>query len=114
MTYLIFEQYKDNGGRADRSAFPALEFQARKKLDYWTQGRISYPDEAVQLCMTLIVDALAEARENQTGGSVSSFSNDGVSVNFSNKRRTESEIMKSVYKQVVEILPAELVSVVIR
>ena len=61
----------------------------------------------------LIVDALAEIQENQDG-TASSFSNDGVSVSLSKPVRTESEIMSSVYDQVVEILPIELVSVVIR
>lgn len=114
MTYLTFEEYQANGGRAEQSAFPALEFQARRKLDYWTQNRIITPGFAVRLCMTLIVDALAEARENHAGGAVSSFNNDGVSVSFGGIRRTEAEIMRSVYDQVVEILPAELVSVVIK
>lgn len=113
MSYLTFEQYQANGGKADRAAFPLLERLARKKLDYWTQGRITDVTCDIELCMTLIVDALLEARENQSE-TVSSFSNDGVSVNFGSTRRTGSEIMQSVYDQIVEILPVELVSVVIR
>ena len=111
--YLTFNQYQANGGKAEISAFPWLERLARKKLDYWTQNRIQNADCDVQLCMTLIVDALAEIQENQDG-TASSFSNDGVSVSLSKPVRTESEIMSSVYDQVVEILPIELVSVVIR
>lgn len=108
--WLTFEQYQSNGGRADRSAFPMLEQLARKKLDNWTMGRITRPDCDIALCMTLIVDGLSEAREGQTE-SVSGFSNDGVSVNFGTARRGEPEIMASVYDQIVEILPVELVSV---
>lgn len=111
--YLTFNQYQANGGKAEISAFPRLERLARKKLDYWTQNRIQNAGCDVQLCMTLIVDALAEVQENQAG-TASSFSNDGVSVSLSKPVRTESEIMSSVYDQVVEILPIELVSVVIR
>lgn len=110
--YLTFDEYQANGGRADRSTFPALEHLARKKLDYWTQNRITEPDCDIALAMTLIVDALAEVKENQAG-TASSFSNDGVSVNLSKPVRAESEIMSSVYDQIVEILPVELVSVVI-
>lgn len=110
--YLTYEEYASNGGTAEKSAFPVLERLARAKLDYWTQGRIAETTPDVQLCMTLIVDALAEIRENQAG-TVSSFSNDGISVNLSKPIRSESEIMSSVYDQVVEILPVELVSVVI-
>lgn len=111
--YLTFNQYQANGGKAELSAFPRLERLARKKLDYWTQNRIKEAGCDVQLCMTLIVDALAEVQENQAG-TASSFSNDGVSVSFSKPVRAEAEIMASVYDQIVEILPIELVSVVIR
>lgn len=111
--YLTYGQYQANGGKTERSAFPALEHLARKKLDYWTQNRIQESNPDIQLAMTLIVEALAEVRENQAG-TASSFSNDGVSVNLSKPARTESEIMASVYDQIVEILPVELVSVVIR
>ncbi len=110
--YLTFDQYQANGGKVDRSIFPVLEQLARKKLDYWTQNRITETTPDIELCMTVIVDALAEVRENQAG-TASSFSNDGVSVNLSKPVRAESEIMASVYDQVVEILPVELVSVVI-
>lgn len=108
--YLTFDQYQANGGRADRSAFPALEHLARKKLDHWTINRITDPGEDIALAMTLIVDALAEVKENQAG-TASSFSNDGVSVSLNKPVRAESEIMASVYDQIVEILPVELVSV---
>lgn len=110
--YLTFDEYQANGGKVDRSTFPTLEHLARKKLDYWTQNRITEPDCDIALAMTLIVDALAEIKENQAGAA-SSFSNDGVSVSLSKPVRTESEIMSSVYDQIVEILPVELVSVVI-
>ena len=108
--YLNYSQYQASGGTADCAAFPLLERLARKKLDYWTRGRITEPNCDIELCMTLIVNALAEVRENQAE-SVSGFSNDGVSVNFSKPVRTEAEIMESLYSQVVEILPVGLVSV---
>lgn len=111
--YLTFDQYQANGGMAERSAFPALEHLARKKLDYWTQNRVTEVTCDIELAMTLIVDALAEVRENQAG-TASSFSNDGVSVSLSKPIRSEAEIMGSVYDQIVEILPIELISVVIR
>lgn len=111
MSYLTFDQYQANGGRADHTAFPRLERLARKRLDYWTQGRITEPDCDIQLCMTLIMDALLECQRDPAE-TVASYSNDGVSVSFG-KARTEGEVMGSVYNQVVEILPVELVSVVI-
>lgn len=113
MSWLTYDQYQANGGTAERSVFPLLERLARKKLDYWTQGRIQDADCDVELCMTLLVNALAESSRN-TEETVSSYSNDGVSVSFNKNTRTEAEIMEAVYDQVVEILPVELVSVVIQ
>ena len=46
--YIIYEQYKALGGTAEQSAFPLLERLARKKLDYWTQGRIAEVDDERQ------------------------------------------------------------------
>lgn len=110
--YLNYSQYQANGGTADVAAFPLLERLARKKLDYWTQNRITDVTCDVELCMTILVDALAESRKDPSE-TVGSYSNDGVSVSFG-KARTEAEIMESVYDQIVEILPVELVSVVIK
>lgn len=113
--YLTYEEYVSNGGTVEESAFPVLERRARARLDYWTQDRIEEADDDIRLCMTLIVDAMDSAQKSsQGGGPVSSFSNDGVSVSFDNRAvKTEEEAMASVYGQVVEILPVELVSVVI-
>lgn len=112
--YLTYQQYVSNGGTAEESAFPVLERMARAKLDYWTHDRIRDVDCDIMLCMTLIVNALDNAQKISQGGPVSSFSNDGVSVSFDTQRmKTEEDTMASVYDQVVEILPVELVSVVI-
>ena len=107
--YLTYQQYVSNGGTAELSAFPTLERRARAKLDYWTQGRIKDVDCDIHLCMTLIINAL-DSVQSTGGQTMTSFSNDGVSVNFGTQR-TEEEVMSSVYEQVVEILPVELVSV---
>lgn len=114
--YLTHQQYVSHGGTAELSAFPLLERRARAKLDYWTQNRIKEVDCDIQLCMTLIINALDSVEVSaKAGGSISSFSNDGVSVSYGTQQtKTEAEVMSSVYDQVVEILPVELVSVVIR
>lgn len=112
--YLTHQQYVSHGGTAELSAFPLLERRARAKLDYWTQNRIKDVDCDIRLCMTLIINALDSVQKNSQSGAVSSCSNDGVSVSFGAQAvKTEEEAMASVYDQVVEILPVELVSVVI-
>lgn len=106
--YLTAEEYKALGGKAPESDFPRLELLARKRLDYWTQNRITEPDDDIQLCMTLIID---QEYDDASGVfDVSSFSNDGVSVSFADAQ-TRAQKWVDVYDRVVEILPAELVSV---
>lgn len=113
--YLTYQQYVSQGGTAELSAFPLLERLARAKLDYWTMGRITDVDCDIHLCMTLIINALDSVQASaKAGGAISSFSNDGVSVSYGTQQtKTEEEVLPSVYDQVVEILPVELVSVVI-
>lgn len=105
--YLTYSEYSAMGGKAPESDFPRLELLAEKRLDYWTQNRITDPSEDVKLCMTLIVNA--EYADESGEHDVSSFSNDGVSVSFADAQ-TEEQKWSSVYDRVVEILPVELIS----
>lgn len=106
--YLTFEEYSALNGKAPESQFTRLEHLARKRLDYWTQNRITEPNDDIRLCMTLIIDA--EYSEQSGEHDVSSFSNDGVSVSFADAQ-TKEQKWASVYDRIVEILPVELVSV---
>ena len=106
--YLTYEEYRSLGGKAPESDFPRLELLARKRLDYWTQNRITEPYDDIRLCMTLIIDA--EYAEQSGEHDVSSFSNDGVSVSFADAQ-TKEQKWAGVYDRIVEILPVELVSV---
>lgn len=108
--YLTHEEYSSLGGKAQESDFPRLELLSRKRLDYWTQNRITEPDEDIRLCMTIIIDA--EYSEQSGEQDVSSFSNDGVSVSFADAQ-TKDQKWQNVYDRIVEILPVELVSVCI-
>ena len=105
--YITYEQYKSLGGTAEQSAFPLLERLARKKLDYWTQGRIVEVDDYIRLCMLLLIDAMGKIRNGFVN--VASTNNDGLTVNYASAQ-TEEQLIGSVYDQVVEILPVELVN----
>lgn len=105
--YITYEQYKALGGTAEQSAFPLLERLARKKLDYWTQGRIAEVDDDIRLCMLLLIDAMRKIRNGFVN--VASTNNDGLTVNYASAQ-TEEQLIGSVYDQVVEILPVELVN----
>lgn len=106
--YLTYEEYRNLGGKATGNDFDRLEILAEKRLNYWTMDRITEPDDDIRLCMTLIVDA--EYADQSGEHDVSSFSNDGVSVSFSDAQ-TKEQKWSNVYDRIVEILPVELVSV---
>lgn len=108
--YITFEEYKQLNGKADEQAFPVLEFLAKKRLDYWTFGRIQEATEDIKYCMLLLIDQLNDEKNGESD--VSAFSNDGVSVTLTNAK-TNDEKMNDIYKRVVEILPIELVSLVV-
>lgn len=105
--YLTYEDYTIFGGGASQEAFPVLELRARKRLDHWTQNRIKEPTDDVKLCMRLIIDELHAQDSGRFD--VSSVSHDGISQTFAGAR-TADEKMQSVYAQVVEILPVELIT----
>ena len=107
MSYITYEEYTANGGTADASAFPRLARLAEKRLNYWTQDRITESNEDIKLCMTIIIDAMHAEQSGEMD--VSSFSNDGVSVSFADAQ-TKEQKWQNVYDQIVEILPVELVS----
>lgn len=105
--YITYVEYVQNGGKAQESDFHRLETLARKRLDYWTQNRITTPDDDIRLCMTLIIDRLDDDESGEQD--VSSVSNDGVSMSFV-EAKTSDQKWADVYDRVVEILPIELVS----
>lgn len=97
-----YKEYTDLGGKLEDTAFTPLEMKAELLLNYWTQDRLKgvkeIPQE-VKILLTEMVDSLnTELRE------VKSFSNDGVSVTYSDK-----SIEQALYDKAVAYLPAELV-----
>ena len=108
--YITYVEYVQNGGKAQESDFHRLETLARKRLDCWTQNRITEPDDDVRLCMTFIIDQLNSDENGEQD--VSSVSNDGVSMSFAEAKTSEQK-WDGIYKQVTEILPVELVSIAV-
>ena len=52
-SYLTYAEYVGYGGSASQTAFPTLEFKARKQIDYLTASRVQNMEtvpEAVKLC----------------------------------------------------------------
>lgn len=121
--YLTYERYKEYGGVVEEKNYAFFELQARKKLDYWTLDRITnFLDENknnihyfevvedIELCMFFIIEEIYQIETGEVD--VSSVSNDGISMSFVDAKTTEQK-MENLYQKIVEILPIELVGVVI-
>lgn len=79
--YLTYPKYKELGGTLEENAFKILEFEARKKIDKLTFGRLKQlgqQEEEVEQCIFKLIDLL---QNTKTG--IDSESVDGYSVSYS-------------------------------
>lgn len=103
-TYMTYGEYVSYGGSADQTAFPLLEFKARKQIDYLTANRVQNMEtvpEAVKLCMVSIMnmDQASGAEAQATNPQMTSFNNDGYSESYGNALSaddTEKQIRKTI------------------
>lgn len=110
--YLTYDEYVNYGGTATQTAFPPLEFKARKQIDYLTASRVqnmaSVP-EAVKLCMVTVMNMVQAtgAEAQATNPQLTSFNNDGYSESYGNAlsaddtaKQTKKEIESMLYGEV--------------
>ena len=85
--YLTYAEYQSYGGTASETAFPMLEFRARKRIDRMTASRVqamAAVPEAVKLCMMSLIgiDSKAGAEAQVENPVVTSFNTDGYSETY--------------------------------
>ena len=100
--FLSYEEYKSKGGTLDNSAFIIKINKAERLLNYWTFNRLGRENTDLEVVKDLLFEMVSNIGDGQE---VTSFSNDGVSVTFSNV--TEEQ---ALYDLVISYLPIELVS----
>ena len=81
--YLTYDEYLAFGGGLEQSAFNTYEFEAAKKIEAATFGRIQEPSEAVKRCTFRLTELAAESAE------AGSFSHDGLSVTINKEELTK-------------------------
>lgn len=86
--YLEYDEYLELGGTLDMMPFNLLEFEARKKIDERTQGRlvgIEVVPEEVKLCVFALIntiDSYAGSSSSASNRHIASESTDGYSVSY--------------------------------
>lgn len=88
-TYLTYSEYTERGGTLAPADFMQQEYDARKRIDRWTDMRVQFMDEVpedVKMCMMRLIalGASAGAEAQMSNPTVTSFNNDGYSESFGN------------------------------
>lgn len=107
--YISYVKYIDLGGKLDNAAFTQVESMAERQLDRFTPNAAHPLKESpeVEMAMKVIIDSMA--LELGYTSDVQSFSNDGVSVTYTQRKgQTADERKRDLYNQVCAILPREL------
>lgn len=77
MSYISYQQFKDNGGKADESTFNYLVVDAESKVDLFTQNRLpkltKLPNEIIPL-MTRMINIM-KSSDIESDSNVTSYSN---------------------------------------
>ena len=103
--YLTYQEYKALGGTLDEMPFNLLEFNARKKIDERTFGRLvdkGQEYKEVKLCIyNMIITLNSYSSYDMQNKAVSSESTDGYSISYGTPAKTVIETKNSELEDVI-------------
>lgn len=115
--YLTYDEYKALGGTIDQTPFNLLEFEARRKIDERTFGRLKnvvvLPQE-IKMCMFALINSISGYSSciSSNNKSIASESIDGYSVNYTTGG-TVQEIVNSKNVELNDIITTYLFGVIV-
>ena len=114
--YLDYNEYRILGGTLDLTPFNLLEFEARRKIDERTQGRLknmaNIPQE-VKMCAFALINLLnGYANQNVTNKNIASESVGSYSVNYATGTQIQ-EIVKSKNVELDDMIRTYLTGVIV-
>ena len=103
--YLDYRTYKSLGGTLEETPFNLLEYNARKKIDERTFGRLigieTIPQE-LKLCTYELINTLDSYSSYTTGNKgISSENTDGYSISY---QKPSKEIIETLDKEIEYII----------
>lgn len=114
--YLTYNEYRAMGGTLNQTPFNLLEFEARKKVDERTFGRLKVCNEVpqeVKMCVLAIVNNLQSYMDVVNGNkNVASESTDGYSINYITGTQVH-ETIKSKNSEIEDIIRTYLTGVAV-
>lgn len=115
--YLTYFEYKELGGTLPETPLNLLEFEARRKIDERTQGRLKKTEklpQEVKLCDFTLINSINSYSStlNSSNKNITSENTDGYSVSYINSTQVQ-EVVKSKNKELEDIIMTYLLNVVI-
>lgn len=103
--YLEYSDYTSLGGTLDEAPFNLLEYNARKKIDERTFGRLiniaDIPNE-VKLCTYELINLLNSYSEyNTENKGISSENTDGYSISYQTPQKSITEAKNSEIEDII-------------
>ena len=115
--YLTYDEYKALGGTIDQTPFNLLEFEARRKIDERTLGRLKEVEklpQEVKMCMFALINSISGYSSciSSNNKNIASESIDGYSVNYITGG-TLQEVVSSKNAELNDIIITYLTGVIV-
>ena len=111
--YLTYQEYKALGGTLDEMPFKLLEFNARKKIDERTFGRLvdkGQEYQEVKLCVYNMIETLNSYSSYDTQNkAISSESTDGYSISYGTPQKSVVEAKNGELEYIMNSYLANIV-----
>lgn len=111
--YLTYQEYLALGGTLEEMPFNLLEFNARKKIDERTFGRLvdkGQEYKEVKLCIyNMIITLNSYSSYDTQNKAISSESTDGYSISYGTPQKSTTEAKNSELESVIDTYLTDLV-----
>lgn len=111
--YLTYQEFKTLGGTLDEMPFNLLEYNARKKIDERTFGRlvdVGQEYQEVKLCVYNMITTLNSYSSYDTQNkAISSENTDGYSISYGTPQKSITEAKNSELEDVINSYLANVV-----
>ena len=111
--YLAYQEYLALGGTLEEMPFNLLEYNARKKIDERTFGRLvdkGQEYQEVKLCVYNMITTLnSYSSYNAQNKAISSESTDGYSISYGTPQKSTTEAKNSELEDVINSYLANVV-----
>lgn len=111
--YLTYQEYLALGGTLDEMPFNLLEYNARKKIDERTFGRLvdkGQEYQEVKLCVYNMITTLNSYSSYDTQNkAISSESTDGYSISYGTPQKSTTEAKNGELEDVIDVYLSNLI-----